>query len=66
MTNEQAAIHRELITSPRVYIDFGSTIGLVPCKVQDTRAFMNKTWNAKNYANTITVIPSFTNKYQNG
>ena len=66
MTNAQAAIHRELITSPRVYIDFGSTIGLVPCKVTDTRAVMNKAWNAKNFANTITVIPSFTNRYQNG
>lgn len=63
MSNTETAIHRGIYTSPKVYMDFGSTIGLIPCKVLDTKAFMNQGWNNKNYGHTLTVIPTFTNVY---
>ena len=66
MTENEAEIHRELFTSPLIYIDYGSTIGLVPHKLIDTTATINKNWNAKLFGITIQLEPTYKNVYGNG
>jgi hypothetical protein len=66
MSEAQVAGHREIITSPLVYIDYGSTIGLVPCKVLTSEVLVNKNYNNKLFGMTLEVEPTYKNNYQRG
>jgi hypothetical protein len=62
----QAEYHQYLVSSPSVYIDFGSTIGLIPIKVITPNWVINKKWNKRLYNVTIDVEYTFKETYQNG
>lgn len=62
----QAEYHQYLVSSPSVYIDFGSTIGLIPVKVTTNNWVINKKWNKRLYNVTIDVEYTFKETYQNG
>ena len=62
----QADYHRYLVSSPSVYIDFGSTIGLIPIKVNTRDWIVNKKWNKRLYNVTIDVEYTFKENYQHG
>jgi hypothetical protein len=66
MSEAQVAGHREIITSPLVYIDYGSTTGLVPCKVLTSDILVNKNYNNKLFGMTLEVEPTYKNNYQRG
>jgi len=66
LTEAEVAGHREIITSPLVYIDYGSTIGLVPCKVLTSDILVNKNYNNKLFGMTLEVEPTYKNNYQRG
>ena len=66
LTENQIAFHRELFTSPRVYLDYGSTIGLVPVKVLNSSFTIEKDFNRKLKGITIEVEPTYKNRYQRG
>ena len=65
LTEAEIAVHRELYTSPLVYVDFGLD-GLVPYKVIDTEVQVLKDFNQKAKGWTITLEPTYKNRYQNG
>ena len=65
LTEAEIAIHRELYTSPLVYVDFGLD-GLVPYKVIDTEVQVLKDFNQKAKGWTVTLEPTYKNRYQNG
>lgn len=62
----QANYHKYLVSSPSVYIDFGSTIGLIPVKVLTNNWVVNKKWNKRLYNVTIDLEYTFKETYQNG
>jgi len=62
----QAEYHQYLVSSPSVYIDFGSTIGLIPVKVTTRDWVINKKWNKRLYNVTIDIEYTFKELYQNG
>jgi hypothetical protein len=66
LTQNQMEIYREIFTSPKVWIDYGSTIGLVPCLVQNRTVFVEKDFNNKLKGYTIEVEPTVKNNYQHG
>jgi hypothetical protein len=66
LTEDQFSFHRELFTSPVVYLDYGSSTGLVPVKVLTNSILVNKGFNKKNEGITITVQPTYKNTYQHG
>jgi hypothetical protein len=63
MTNEQVAWHRQVVTSPLVYMDMGSSIGLIPVKVNASTALVNKDWNNTLYGMTLNITPTYKNIY---
>lgn len=65
LTEAEIAVHRELYTSPLVYVDFGLD-GLVPYKVTDTEVQVLKDFNQKSKGWTVTLEPTYKNRYQNG
>jgi hypothetical protein len=65
LTEAEIAVHRELYTSPLVYVDFGLD-GLIPYKVIDTEAQVLKDFNQKLKGWTVTLEPTYKNRYQNG
>ena len=66
LTETQAEYHQYLVSSPSVYIDFGSTIGLIPIKVLTNDWVINKKWNKRLYNVTIDVEYTFKEIYQHG
>ena len=58
--------HQYIINSPRVYIDFGSTTGLIPVKVNNNSYLINKKFNNKVFNLTIDVEYTHKDKWQNG
>ncbi|MDJ0503763.1 MAG: hypothetical protein PX635_00745 [Nostocales cyanobacterium LE14-WE12] len=66
LSEDQFNFHREIFTSPVLYIDYGSTIGLVPVKNTTPSILINKSYNKKNEGITITVEPTYKNIYQHG
>lgn len=66
LTVDQVAFHREIVTSPEVYIDYGSVIGLVPVIVKTSEILVNKDWNNKMFGITLEVEPTYRNNYQHG
>jgi hypothetical protein len=66
LTVDQVSFHREIVSSPLVYIDYGSTTGLVPVKVLTSEILVNKDWNNKMYGITLEVEPTYRNNYQHG
>lgn len=63
LEDDLVAAHKEIVTSPLVYIDYGSTIGLVPCKVLDSGILENKEYNNKLFGITLNVEPTYKNNY---
>lgn len=63
LTEAEMAIHRELFTSPVVYVDFGN---LIPYKVIDSEVQVLKDFNKKAKGLTVTLEPTYKNRYQNG
>lgn len=66
LTVDQVAFHREIVTSPLVYVDYGSTTGLVPVIVKTSDILVNKDWNNKMFGITLEVEPTYRNNYQHG
>lgn len=66
LTENQFNFHREIFTSPVLYIDYGSSIGLVPVRNTTPSILINKSYNKKNEGITITVEPTYKNTYQHG
>lgn len=66
MTEDQIAQHREVVSSGKVYIDFGSVTGLVPCKVITSSIPQNKDWDNTLFGISLEVQLTFKNNYQNG
>lgn len=66
LSEDQFIYHRQLFTSPVVYLDYGSTTGLVPVKVTTNSILVNKGFNKKNDGITIVVEPTYKNTYQHG
>jgi len=64
ISEAEAAIHRQLIASPLVYLD--TTNGLIPVKVLNTVAEINKNWNKKMFGIEATIQLTTNNIYQNG
>jgi hypothetical protein len=65
LTEDEMELHKEIISSPRHYLDFGSTIGLVPIKVLNTS--INIEPNGRNLMGiTLEVQPTYKNNYQHG
>lgn len=58
--------YRYLISAPVVYIDLGSTYGLVPVKVNTNSYLVNKKFNNKLYSLTIDIEYTHKDVYQNG
>lgn len=65
LTEAEIAVHRELYISPLVYVDFGLD-GLIPYKVIDTEVQVLKDFNQKAKGWTVTLEPTYKNRYQNG
>jgi hypothetical protein len=66
LNETEAEYHQYLVSSPSVYIDFGSTIGLIPIKVTTNNWVINKKWNKRLYNVTIDIEYTFKETYQNG
>lgn len=66
LSEDQFSFHRELFTSPSVYLDYGSSIGLVPVTLTTNSIMVNKEYNKKNDGITIVVEPTYKNSYQHG
>ena len=66
LTPAQFTQHREIISSPSVYIDYGPTTGLVPCKVNTNSLLINKTFNKKLEGITLQVEPTYKTNYGRG
>jgi hypothetical protein len=64
LTEAEIAVHRELYTSSVVYIDFGTE--LIPYKVIDSQVEVSKDFNKKLKGWTVTLEPTYKNRYQNG
>jgi hypothetical protein len=63
LTEAQVGAHREIIESPLVYIDYGSSTGLVPCKVLTSSILNNKEFNNKLFAIALEIEPTYRNNY---
>jgi hypothetical protein len=66
MSEEDADRYRYLISSPRVYLDMGRTIGLVPVRVNTNNWVVNKKWNKRLYNVTLDIEYTHVDTYQNG
>jgi hypothetical protein len=66
MNEDQIAQHIEIVSSSRVYIDFGSTIGLVPCKVLTSSIPQNKDISTALFGISLEIQPTYKNNYQHG
>lgn len=66
LTYEEIAAHKEIIDSPVVYIDYGSTIGLIPVMVETNSYKIRKKFNTGEPAFQITVKKGFKNSKQRG
>jgi hypothetical protein len=66
MSEEDADRYRYIISSPRVYLDMGSTIGLVPVRVNTNNWVVNKKWNKRLYNVTLDIEYTHVDTYQNG
>ncbi len=66
MTEDQIQQHREIVSSPRVYIDFGSSIGLVPCRVTTSSIPQNKDTSTQLFGISLDIQPTYKNNYQHG
>ena len=66
MTEDEASKYRYLISSPKVYLDMGSTIGLIPVRVNTKQWVVNKKWNKRLYNVTIDIEYTHIDNYQNG
>jgi len=66
MNEDQVSFHREIITSPLVYIDYGTVTGLVPCKVLTSEILVNKSYNNKLFGIQLEIEPTYRNNYQRG
>jgi len=65
-SEEQIDAYRYLVSSPVVYMDMGSTIGLIPVKVNTNNYLVNKKFNNKLYNLTIDIEYTHKDIYQNG
>ncbi len=63
LEDDIVAAHREIVLSPEVYIDYGSVIGLVPCKVLDSTMLENKEYNTKLFGIALNIEPTYKNSY---
>lgn len=63
LSEDEVNAHREIISSPLVYIDYGSTTGLVPCKVLTSSILKNKEYNNKLFAISLEIEPTYKNNY---
>ena len=63
LTPNQVAFYREIITSTEVYIDYGATIGLVPCKVLTSEILVNQNYNNKMFGINLEIEPTYKNNY---
>lgn len=63
LTPTQVAAHREIVSSKEVYIDYGSTIGLVPVKVLNNSILDNKSYNNKLFAIALNIEITAKNNY---
>jgi len=66
LTYEEIAMFAEIVDSASVYIDYGSTIGLVPVQVETSSYKKLKKWNSGNPYFQITVRQGYTNNKQRG
>ena len=66
ISENQMNAHREIVTSPLVYMDLGSTTGLVQVKVNNADILINKSFNNKLFALQIDVEQTAKNNYQFG
>lgn len=48
LTYDEITAHKDLISSPVMYLDYGSTIGLIPFLVDDRSYVETKKWNTNN------------------
>lgn len=65
-SEEYVDAYRYLISSPVVYLDLGSTIGLIPVKVITNNYPVNKKFNKKLYNITLDIEYTHKDVYQNG
>lgn len=63
LTPAEVAIYREIVSSKEVYIDYGSTTGLVPVKVLDNAILDNKSFNKKLFAIALNIEITAKNNY---
>jgi hypothetical protein len=66
LTETQVLVHKKIISSPLVYLDYGSSLGLVPVRVVTSSIPENKNFNEKLFGITLEVEPTYKNNYQNG
>lgn len=66
LTENEADVLRYIISSPVVYMDMGSTIGLIPVKVLTNQWLVNKNWNNKLYSVAIDIEYTHKDVFQNG
>lgn len=66
MSEDEADKYRYLISSPKVYLDMGSTIGLIPVRVNTNQWIVNKKWNKRLYNVTIDIEYTHIDTFQNG
>jgi hypothetical protein len=66
LTETQADLYRYIISSPRVYLDMGSSVGLVPVKVTTNNWVVNKKWNNKLFQVQLDIELTNIDTFQNG
>ena len=66
MTYEEIEAFKEIIDAPQVYIDYGSTIGLIPVQVETNSYKVLQKWNTGNPYFQITIRQGHTNTKQRG
>ena len=65
LTKEQIEVYSQVISSPVVYLDYGSSIGLIPVLVKNTSQPIPKFGNRDLYNMTLDIEFTYTDTWQN-